>query len=449
MTQVLTIRHQQTLGLRDSGHLHAGRDVEVSLRYAALTSGWLARFSGSREGRSALPVLLALALHARPLAGEDFEKLKGLGLVTEEDEGRLYCRVTDVGLADELGLHRTTIPKVMAWLVAERLLHTLPLPAEFSDSRGQFSGARAYLLVADGMMTSTTVTQQGLASCAVEPVLGADAVSVEGTPVSVDVTPVSVQPTPHVRSTVTTHLPGDVASTDTKKIPIREEEEEKKQEGRGFGAVSPLDSESALRLAVAWKAGGGAPPSTEELASLAQLIGPPETGKLSLATLCALLPVWQDGGTRSIEGVLVAASDPAFSRALLLYSQEIGPVTALTAKELWALARRYPDPTRWEGAFRRAVGIPESFRRWRYAQTILEDRRDPTKTVKPATKTHRGAVSAYAASPARSSGGRASDGGRRPQGVWSPEEIERINAEAAARLTAQGIDPYADDWSIS
>jgi hypothetical protein len=143
MTQVLSIRHQQTLDLSDTGALREGRDVEVALRYAALNGGWLARFSGSREGRTALPVLLALALHARPLVGADFEHLRTLGLVTDADAGRLYCRVTDVGLAEELGLHRTTIPKVMAWLAEAGVLHVVPLPPEFSDSRGPFNGVRA------------------------------------------------------------------------------------------------------------------------------------------------------------------------------------------------------------------------------------------------------------------------------------------------------------------
>jgi hypothetical protein len=71
MTQVLSIRHQQTLDLSDTGALREGRDVEVALRYAALTGGWLARFSGSREGRTAMPVLLALVPPAAPTAQPD------------------------------------------------------------------------------------------------------------------------------------------------------------------------------------------------------------------------------------------------------------------------------------------------------------------------------------------------------------------------------------------
>jgi hypothetical protein len=430
MTQVMAIRHQQTLDLSDTGQLREGRDVEVTLRYAALSGGWLARFSGSREGRSALPVLLALALHARPLAGEDFEKLKRLGLATDKDAGRLYCRITDVGLADELDLHRTTIPKVMDWLVAQRLVRIVSLPPEFSDSRGQFNGVRAYLLVADGMMTSTRVAEAGSAPVSPEPSRSLEAVLLQPTLLSVEVTP---DDSP-VGSTVSAQPTGGVSSTDTKKTTYQEREKERRSVR---GDLDTRSSDSGRRLAKAWHTISGRHPDPAELARLDTLIGVPETGKLQVETLCALLPVWQSSGDATVSGVIASATQPVFTQALRLYAQEIGPVTSLTATELWALTQRHPDPARWERAFRKAVGIPESFRRWRYAQAILENRNGNNHKTGQVSQTDRSRTQSSAAGTTSRSRG----SGRHTQGVWTPEEIERINAEAAARLAAQGITP--------
>jgi hypothetical protein len=501
MTQVLKIRHVQTLDLADTGQMQEDRNVEVSLRYSALTSGWLARFSGSREGRTALPVLLALALHARPLTGEDFEKLKALELISEQDVGRLYCRITDVGLAEELNVHRTTIPKVMEWLVAQCLLRIIALPPEFSDSRGQFNGVRAYLLVGDGVVSSrrpvtpegadaspeatreppavvleppgcsdAVIAQQTTGSSepsrvqqsgSVQPAQPVGTVMVEPTPVSVQpsqpddtvmaqVTSVSPEPTPlpdPVGSTVPAQPTDRVGSPDTKKTLPEERERGERRDVRA-GLNSP-GSESAERLAVAWGAAvrgaavrGAVAENVDaakiltsaDLAALSSLVGQPEAGKLPLDALCALVPVWQRSAPLTVPGAIAAATQPVFAQALRLYAQEIGPVTALTAVELWSLAQRHPDPARWDAAFRKAVGLPDSLRRWRYVQAILEDRNGTHSAARHGSCP---AQSRDTAPTGRS--GYRSGSGRRPQGVWTPEEIERINAEAAARLAARGI----------
>jgi hypothetical protein len=150
--QVFEIRYQQTITIDPEGTLREGREIEVAVDYGALTAGWLARFGSDRQGRTAFLILVALALHSRPLEGEDLEMLKELGLATEEDRGRLYSRITDLGLSEELGIHRTTIGRCIDWMREEKLVDVLALPEDYRDSGGQFAGNAAYLLKA-GLLT--------------------------------------------------------------------------------------------------------------------------------------------------------------------------------------------------------------------------------------------------------------------------------------------------------
>jgi hypothetical protein len=420
MTQVLSIRHQLTLDLSDTGTLQAGRDVEVTLRYVALTSGWLARFSGSREGRTALPVLLALALHARPLTGDDFAQLAALGLVTAQDEGRLYCRITDVGLAAELGLHRTTIPKALHWLVAQQVLCILPLPPEFGDSRGTFNGVRAYLLRADGMLTSTRI-----------PVEAGDAGSPDVATADPGTTEapatLAVELAGGDRSTVTVQPPGGGCSTDTKKNTYQEE-----QKGPPPSGIPPVETAApAWPLAVAWEKLTGAVLNAAEQSVLAALIGPPDAEQVPWAVLEALAPVLAAERPLCVADVRAVVAHPAFLTGLCLYTQEIGPPTTLTVTTLWALAHQYPDPARWEQAFRKALGLADPFRRWRYVQTTLEDRYGLSQAPVPGP----GASTQPRAAPAGDAPVR-SRAGRRTTDAWSAAEIAALNAAAAARLAA-------------
>ena len=298
----------------------------------------------------------------------------------------------------------------------------------------------------------------------VEPTETLAPLSVEPTqldgPVMAQVTPVSLEPTPvpdRDGSTVPAQPTDRVGSTDTKKILPEERERRERRDARA-GLKSP-DSESAERLAVAWDAAvRDAHPEAEDadaakfltpadLVALSSLVGQPDAGKLPLDALCALLPVWQRKEPLTVPSVLAAAMQPVFVQALRLYAQEIGPVTAMTAVELWWLTQRHPDSARWDAAFRKAVGLPDSLRRWRYVQAILEDRNG----THPATRQGSHPAQPRDAAPTGRSGYRSS-GGRRPQGVWSPEEIERINADAAARLAARGISfsdtGVADEQSV-
>src|SRR4030065_158556 len=104
MTQqrVLQFEYQQSL-VQDSDRPGWSEEVTVSVRLLsdALTSGWYRERFGNKGND--FVILIAIAMHARPLKGEDLALLVGLGMATPEDDGRLYARVTDLALADELG----------------------------------------------------------------------------------------------------------------------------------------------------------------------------------------------------------------------------------------------------------------------------------------------------------------------------------------------------------
>jgi len=165
---VFSIRRTHSLDAQANGKLREGRDIEVALNYDALRTGWLARFASHRQGKGALAVLLAIALHCRSLAGADFEQLQELGLVADDDEGRLFCRVTDVGLADELGTSRKAVARAVDWLNEEQIIHVLEIPTSardkegfYRDSKGRFKGDAIYLLAANGVLTTISTDGEG------------------------------------------------------------------------------------------------------------------------------------------------------------------------------------------------------------------------------------------------------------------------------------------------
>ena len=117
--------------------------TRIELGYEAIQTGWFGRFGPNWID---LAVLQVIGLHARPLQGEDFGRLSELGLVGPSDLNRLYARITDVAVADLLGCSREWINRCTVRLGQKGLLRVLPLPQQFRDSRGQFSGNNAYLL---------------------------------------------------------------------------------------------------------------------------------------------------------------------------------------------------------------------------------------------------------------------------------------------------------------
>ncbi len=117
----------------------------------ALSTGWFKKNFGGRDIGD-LGVLCGIMFHARPLDGEDLDLLVQLNMAMPEDKGRLYARVTDVALSDELGMHRVTIHACADRLAEKGLIQIVPIPDEmvhdqkFRDSKGKFTGSRIYLV---------------------------------------------------------------------------------------------------------------------------------------------------------------------------------------------------------------------------------------------------------------------------------------------------------------
>ena len=153
MTQqrVLQFEYQQSL-VQNSDRVGWSENVSVSVRLLseAITSGWYrTQFAGRGND---FVILLAIAMHARPLKGEDFKMLVNLHMATPEDEGRLYARVSDVALADELGMSRMTIARAAGRLVEDKSIVTMEIPDKlivFRDSHGRFNGKKVYLIAGD------------------------------------------------------------------------------------------------------------------------------------------------------------------------------------------------------------------------------------------------------------------------------------------------------------
>jgi len=149
--RVLQFEYQQSLVL-DSHRLGWSENVTVSVRLLseAITSGWY-RVQFASRGND-LVVLLAIALHARPLKGADLQLLVNLHMATPNDEGRLYARVSDVALADELGMSRMTISRATQRLAEYKSIAIVHIPEEltaFRDSHGRFNGTKVYLIAGD------------------------------------------------------------------------------------------------------------------------------------------------------------------------------------------------------------------------------------------------------------------------------------------------------------
>ena len=149
--QVLCFEYQQSLSIiPEKPGWSDSLSISVRMLSEAITSGWYRSQFGKHT--SDFVILVGIVMHARPLTGKDLAYLIALGMARPEDEGRLYARVTDIGLAEELGLHRQTVAASADRMAQKGFLSILEIPdrAEgFRDSHGRFGGSKVYLLAGD------------------------------------------------------------------------------------------------------------------------------------------------------------------------------------------------------------------------------------------------------------------------------------------------------------
>ena len=152
MTSRIVVSMSNIQTLRSDGKAWSERmDFGVTFWNNALSTGWIGENFGGRD-MGDIGILLGIMFHARPLIGEDFDLLVRLNMASSDDLGRLYARVTDVALADELRCHRGTVHDAADRLAKKGLITIVPIPEEmardqkFRDSKGKFSGSRIYLI---------------------------------------------------------------------------------------------------------------------------------------------------------------------------------------------------------------------------------------------------------------------------------------------------------------
>lgn len=207
--RVVQFEYQQAL-VQESGSPRWSEELNISVRILseALTSGWLREHFAGRGGANDFLVLLAIAMHARPLRGEDLTYLTALGVAAPEDENRLYARISDLALADELGLYRTTIASSAQRLAGKEFITVREIPEEiaFRDSHGRFGGSKVYLLAGDlnnRFLVKDVASDRGGLTTTVKQAESTKTQTLrEG--LNATVTPtVRVQPTHHARSSDT------------------------------------------------------------------------------------------------------------------------------------------------------------------------------------------------------------------------------------------------------
>jgi len=141
------ITYQQTIGVEsNSPEWSEAKEISVKITSSALTSGWLKQFATHPID---LLILHTIGLHVRPLDDDDIRRLQPYGLVTLADKGRLFTYITDVGIADELGIHRTTVSDSAKRLQQAGNLIIREMSAaekKAQAAQGRFAGSRIYIL---------------------------------------------------------------------------------------------------------------------------------------------------------------------------------------------------------------------------------------------------------------------------------------------------------------
>jgi hypothetical protein len=122
---------------------------------------------------------------------------------------------------------------------------------------------------------------------------------------------------------------------------------------------------------------------------------------------------WQSEGR--IPGAPEAAesspvTDPLLVRVVVLYEQEIGPLTPQVRDQLLALTEEFRDLDKWRRAF--AEGAKSNARNLRYVEAVLRD-----KGKKPTTKASRPTTRRRKRGAAR-------------EGVWTEEELNTARRES-------------------
>ncbi len=144
---VLSIEHDQHIDLAADGTTVRGYETYIREYVGMLESGLMARLSNA-----AYKILHALALRARilgdprrPGAEEEFQELARLGIVTQEDNGHLFCFPSREQLMQDAGIGSVhTIDSSVDELAEMKIVKRIT-PAQPRLTRGLF-GSNVYII---------------------------------------------------------------------------------------------------------------------------------------------------------------------------------------------------------------------------------------------------------------------------------------------------------------
>jgi hypothetical protein len=410
MSEPLTIVRTQALNLQ-AGKWEPSEKIFVQVYAELATSGLLADLHGNE-----LKILLALALHARPLergpADEGssvsvVEEFRRKGLLGPQDEGRLYCSLSHEALKQLTGLAENTVTKYAQTLIRRGLIEKRTvwrgsrvrnlyfiLPTTHIDKFNTYHRRHSTPTTAANLATVTVATPEEIAtnhrrSRDVEVVV----------PAGETLDAPAVLAHFAARKGVTAYRP---TVHDRKRLAELQEKGYSQAE-----VIAAIDQAFDERPA-------DAPPIRQfSYCARIALSRPPQAAVTTTAAGTKTPTAGSGDDPFRTEAPATPPGDPVtpgssppppaspqarstYERVLCWHEQEIGPLTPLVRAELERLVQHYPDLEPWQQAFRAAALA--NVRRLDYVVGVLKNRdkaaiknegRNRHEQRKPNAKPHR------------------------------------------------------------
>jgi len=373
----ISIKYEQSLVYAGSGAWHEGRMVFVQLFDSMVSSGLLAELTGN-----AFKVLSALGLAASPLGvGSEeneafFQDLVKAGVVSLQDQGRLFCCVAHEELVRRAGVSKNTLSRCTAELEERGMVEKRQVRKADGRRYNIF-----FILPASHL--DKYHTNRPRAQCAAEPVpeIGTD-------PAAKPIPEIGTVPRDGTnrRSTATTTAPalaGEVLDWEAVLAHFARR--------KGVTRYRPT-AHDKKKLALLQEGGYS---QEEVLAAIDQAFDglAPDAPPIRMFSYCATIALatpsrrfssseGDKGSTDELNRDAISPSPATTSEGadtasvlkhvIRLYQSEIGAVTPLVEGELRVLMATYPDPSAWDTAFREAIRA--NVRRLSYVHQVLKRR---------------------------------------------------------------------------
>ncbi|NOZ04735.1 MAG: hypothetical protein GXP41_00060 [Chloroflexi bacterium] len=400
MSTPIEVVRTQALNLR-SGKWEPNEKIFVQVYGELATSGLLADLHGNE-----LKILLALALHARPL-GRDMadggaarpviEEFRRKGLLGAQDAGYLCCSLAHAELMRLTGLAENTVAKYAKSLVQRGLIEKRTiqrgsrvrnlyfiLPATHIDKFNTYHPRPGSPSTASNFEAVTAATPNKFAAS-----------HRRYNPVVDDVVPAREN---FDQQALLTHFAArkgtrSYRATAHDRKRLAELQDKQYSQAEIIAAIDrafderPADAPPIRQFAYCARIALSQPPRATVTAT-AEDTALPATG--SSAPTAGAMHRTEDFSTAGNSSPPASAVDAppvtpragtpsVLDRVVQLHQQELGPVTPLLWQELERLVQHYPDRAQWERAFRKAAMA--SVRRLDYVAGVLKNSQTPNPTI--------------------------------------------------------------------